>query len=296
MMHMEGSFEKLASLLKKDIKVASPLKLKKEALFTIRMENEYVTFTGKKYKQQRLDAKYRRELQQPISSDAIGTLFSWEEVVYSARGDKSVIKPLSWTFAKGLQFDYYKPFPSHGLTYTKIHNEKNSEDIGLWYPDLISTPSVNLLHLLTWDVITFEDYNSIFWRTLPQQCGQNIGIDKIEKASVPLNFKGTEEKESYFQHSSFSAKLLGYSVISNYCAALFEFQGVGLLNVHVGRKDQGSAKQEGESLYFGKIFTDLHTGDVVAGEMLEMLTVSITNRKGKIIPLQKKRTLHLTQL
>jgi hypothetical protein len=54
-----------------------------------------------------------------------------------------------------------------------------------------------------------------------------------------------------------------------------------------------TATQKGESFFTGKVCVDVISGDYLFADMIELLTVTISNRQGKIIPMQKRRIVQV---
>ena len=64
-----------------------------------------------------------------------------------------------WIFAKKRNFSNIKIYPEAVVTDME-QNEPDEGNLGIDYSDLISTPSVNLLYMLSWDVIGLEEIAS----------------------------------------------------------------------------------------------------------------------------------------
>lgn len=269
------------------------------SLFSISMTNYYLSVWGEIYKTQVLKGNYERLAQEALSEYALSLLYTWNELKFSSTSAKKTVDKLPWTFAEGSRFEYYKYFPQgcpdivpKGDSET-VHNAL----LGLWYPHLPSTSSVNLLTLLTWDVVTFEDIaNAIVFKDF-HECGKEVEIDHISNTNAQLNFQGCDENHSFFENGKMLARLLGYCESQGRCAEIYEFQCIGKLNVRAPVENTDDhVDQKGESFYFGKLYIDVRNRDLLFGNFVENLTVSITNNKGKVIPSQKRRVVELKKI
>ena len=200
---------------------------------------------------------------------------------------------LEWTFARGLQFDYFRPFGRE--LFDDVDGESCDVQflVGDWFEGFVKVPAVNLLTMLTWDVLMFEELNGIFVTRGAGRFGQLSSVDAMTDAHVHLNFQGYGTERSTFQNGEVLSTPLGVSLINGEPAVGVEFRGAGRLNV--ARSGDGAA-QEGESYFFGKVHLDLGNADLVSGDMTELLTVAVKNRRGRLIPLQKRRFVRLAKL
>jgi hypothetical protein len=267
------------------------------ARYAISMDNDYLTPTGVITKQQHVMGEYTRRLGAPMSSTTATFNFTWDDVSFaSTSGDESVSasqEALEWTFARGLQFDYYRPFGR--ALFGDVGAEPGDVQfrVGDWFEGLVRVPAVNLLTMLTWDIVMFEELNGIFVTKGAGRFGELRTVDAMTDAHVHLNFQGYGTERSTFQNGEVLSTPLGVSLINGQPAVGVEFRGAGRLNV--ARGGDGVA-QEGESYFFGKVHLDLGNADLVSGDMTELLTVAVKNRRGKLIPLQKRRFVRLAKL
>ena len=81
-------------------------------------------------------------------------------------------------------------------------------------------------------------------------------------------------------------------MVAHRCAAIYEYRSMGRLNVQANR-NEGVVAQRGESFFTGKICVDVVSGDYLFANMIEILTVTVSNRQGKIIPMQKRRIVQV---
>ncbi len=286
--------KKLGKYLGKDFSLRNYSSPVERAAFSISMDNDYISPQGYIVKQQHLEAVFTRELESRLSETAANFKYTWKEVSFAARDKKTHRELMSWTFARGREFYHYKTFskncfPGNDLDAGESHQDKT----GTWYNDLINVPAVNLLYMLTWDVIFFEEMNS---RAIAE------GLDKIGETALPtsmsnsyvqLSFKGCDSEHSFFKNGNVYVNFVGIGAIKGKPVCMYEYRSIGMLNVEKQKRD---IKQEGESFFLGKICLNMQNGDLLFSELIELLTVSITNRQGKALPMQKRRYVQLLNL
>lgn len=265
--------------------------------FRITMDNDYLLPNGVIVKKQHLEADFRRQLQEPLTRWAVGLLYTWEKISFSSQSKNKVTEPIFWSFAEGLKFEYYRSFNSPIISEAEdISNRDDSicYQIGNWYDSLVSTPAVNLLYLLSWDVIMFEEYNSSIALSAEklQQIGSVAVLDILSGSNVQLAFKGCSAENSFFRNGRLFVRFLGFGMVAHRCAAIYEYRSMGRLNVQANR-NEGVVAQRGESFFTGKICVDVVSGDYLFADMIEILTVTVSNRQGKIIPMQKRRIVQV---
>lgn len=75
-------------------------------------------------------------------------------------------------------------------------SEPDEGNVGIDYSDLISTPSVNLLYMLSWDVIGLEEIASFLVQDMNryEETGNFISIDTISGTNAHMGFRGCKEK------------------------------------------------------------------------------------------------------
>jgi hypothetical protein len=265
--------------------------------FRITMDNDYLAPNGTIIKKQHLEADFRRQLQQPLTRWSIGLLYIWEKIRFSAQDKNKVAEPIFWGFAEGLQFEYYRTFSFPIASESEIilsQNDTVDYQIGNWYESLVTTPAVNLLYMLTWDVIMFEEYNSSISLSADKmrRIGSVAVLDIISGSNVQLTFKGCSAEDSFFKNGRLFVRFLGFGMVADRCAAIYEYRSIGRLNVRMNNNEV-TATQKGESFFTGKVCVDVISGDYLFADMIELLTVTISNRQGKIIPMQKRRIVQV---
>jgi len=283
--------KKLGQLLGKDFSLKNNLTPVNLAKYSITMDNDYLSPHGYITKQQHLEADFTRELEKPVSKSAACFTYTWQEVSFSYQDKKNNQDLMPWTFARGLAFNYHKAFFKNCFPAKAIDAEwRQKYDLGTWYDNLVNVPAVNLLYMLTWDVIFFEEFSSTLISENINKIGEISLVSSLSDSYVHLSLKGCAPEHSFFKNGKFYAALVGISSLNKKPTCVYDFRSVGRLNVE---KLKGDVKQDGESFFMGKIYLDLLEGDLIGSDMTELLTVSITNSQGKIVPMQKRRLVQL---
>lgn len=286
--------KKLEKYLEKEFPLKNYFSPVERAKFSITMDNDYLSHKGNIVKQQHLEAVFTRELENLLSESAAGFNYTWKNVSFSAQDKKNNQELMPWTFARGREFNHYKTFskdcfPGEALSVEDCHQC----NAGSWYDDLINVPAVNLLSMLTWDVIFFEELNSRVIAEKLNKIGDKSLLSSMSNSYIQLSFKGCDYEHSFFKNGSVYVNFIGVSSFKEKPVCVYEYRSIGMLNVE---KQKNESKQEGESFFLGKIYLNLQNGDLLFSELIELLTVSITNSQGKIVPMQKRRYVQLQNL
>ena len=292
-----GEIKKLGKYLEKDFSLKNYSRPVERATFSIHMDNDYLSPRGSIVKQQHLEAVFTREMEHRLSETAASFKYTWKDVSFAARDKKTNRELMPWTFARGREFHYYKTFSKNcfpGKGGKGLDAGENWQDkTGTWYDDLINVPAVNLLYMLTWDVIFFEELNCRFIAQGLDKIGETALLTSMSNSYVQLSFKGCDNQHSFFRNGKVYGNFVGIGAIKEKPVCVYEYRSVGMLNVE---KQKREIKQEGESFFLGKICLDMQTGDLLFSELIELLTVSLTNRQGKTVPMQKRRNVQLLNL
>lgn len=293
-MFAQSHQKKLKNKLLQEYAIHLDVQAGRQAIYEISMENDYLTPLGKIKKKQRLFASLLREFTDPISNWTIGVEYCWEKVQFSTISDNNKGEIVDWNFANGLKFNYFRSFEESLFDLRKQKKHVGPLAETNLYEDLVSTPSVNLLYMLTWDVIAFEQICTeiVNHQRSLRKFEDVVEIELLNNLRVPLHFKGVENKNSFFKNGKFWVKFIGFSGFSNRCVMIFNFHSVGTLQVESQHRRTGS-KQSGESFYFGSIYIDVENGEYLFGDMIEIITASIVNKAGKIVPQNKRRMVKI---
>lgn len=263
--------------------------------FTIDMSNRFLTSRGEIYKRQELHARYERTTLDQASGMIAPARYTWTAARLHAVQDGQEPRATEWTFARGTSFRSLLfcaenradgvPPPDPPLPETK--RELRYFDVA--YPSLPKSPAVDLLRLLSWDVVTFEMLVSHVG-TAPAltQIGATASIDRVSNTWAQLGF-GQYASSSFFKNGLVTATLLGHSLWLGRPCAIYSFDcDRSELDVHA-EPGVSSVAQRGSSFYSGKLWIDVEQGDLVAGDMMETIIALVTNKTGATTPVQKQR-------
>jgi hypothetical protein len=275
--------------------VARPVE---EARYRFSMDNDFVSPTGRVLRQQRFRAEYTRRLVDALSPRTALFGFTWTRVEFastSAQQSRTASQdPIRWTFAEGRTFEYYRPFPTSRFTGPRVHEEPTPEfRIGNWYDDLARLPSVNLLVMATWDVITFEAMTGVLACDGLGEYGVLRPIPTMDNGQVHLDFMGYSVENSTFENEAVLSHPIGLTLVADTLCTGIAFQGVGRLEV--GGATHTDQSQQGESYFLGNCLLSTSEADLVSSEMTELLMVSMKNVSGKHVPMQKRRVVRITR-
>jgi hypothetical protein len=270
-----------------------------EARYRFSMDNEFVSPTGRILRRQRFSADFTRRLVGALSPRTALFGFTWTRVEFAAlsaeQSRTASQDPLRWTFAEGRTFEYYRPFPAATLPRPGDGGDRSSEfRIGDWYADLARLPSVNLLVMATWDVITFEALAGELACEGLGEYGVRRPITTMDNAQVHFDFKGFSPENSTFSSGAVESRPIGVTLVADALCAGVAFQGVGRLEI--GGSGVGERSQQGESYFLGDCYLSMSDADLVSAEMTELLMVSMKNAAGKHVPMQKRRIVRLTKV
>ncbi len=287
----------VVSLLKQalDLRdVATPVEV---ATYRFSMDNDFVTPTGRVLRQQRMRAGYTRRLVDALSPRTALFDFTWTRVEFASTAtDQSrpaSREPIRWTFAEGRTFEYFRPFPTDKFTGPREVGATADFRVGDWYADLAQLPAVNLLTLATWDLIMFEAMAGVLACEGLGEYDVPRPIPTLDNTNVHLDFKGFSFEDSIFEGGAVHGHPIGVTLVGDTVCAGIAFQGVGRLEVGGGTDMHGS--QQGESFFLGTCHLSMDNADLISSEMTEILMVSMKNKSGKHVPIQKRRVVRITR-
>lgn len=258
------------------------------------MENDFVSPTGRVLRRQRFTADYTRRLVGALSARTALFGFTWTRVEFAAASaDPSrtaAQAPIRWSFAEGRTFEYHRPFPTASVPGGGGADRAPEFRIGDWYADLARLPSVNLLVMATWDVITFEALAGTLACEGLGEYGVRRPLSTMDDAQVHFDFKGFALEDSTFSSGAVVSHPTGLTLVGDTVCAGAAFQGVGRLEV-----GDAVRSQQGESYFLGNCYLSTGEADLVSAEMTELLMVSMTNSSGKHVPMQKRRVVRVAK-
>lgn len=286
--------KKLAGFLEKEYSLKKVFTPVQTADYSITMENDFLTPDGRIRKKQLLQAQFTRQFENALSLSSASFSYTWRDVSFSHQGKDMKPKQVAWNFARDKKFGYCKTYTNDCFSQKKDKILWNDHyPVGEWYQDLVKVPAVNLLYMLTWDVYFFEGLNCSLVAEDIGKIGDTRMIPGLSDSYVHLSLKGCSHENSFFKNGRFNVRFLGISTYNGQPVCVYEYRSAGRLSVE---KETGNLRQDGESYFLGKVYLDMQNGDIVFGDLIELLTVSLKNKQGKIVPLQKRRYVCLDKI
>jgi hypothetical protein len=267
------------------------------ATYRFSMDNDFVTPTGQVLRRQRMRAGYTRRLVDALSARTALFDFTWNRVEFASTSTDEARtasqEPIRWTFAEGRTFEYYRPFPTDRFTGPRAAGASPDLRVGDWNADLAQLPAVNLLTLAIWDIVTFEGLAGALVCDGLGEYDVLRPIPTMDSTNVYLDFKGYSLADSTFESGAVLGHPIGVTLIAGILCAGIAFRGVGRLEVGGAADAHGS--QQGESYFLGNCYLSMEDADLISSEMTEILMVSMKNKSGKHIPMQKRRVVRITR-
>lgn len=275
-------------------KITYTCNIDEEADYHISMNNNFLSPKGEVAKTQNLTASYVKAITGSLTPKSAICTYTWKDMNFKSDNWNSESVDTAWTFAIGQKFTNIVTFPTaiiSDVDFTKL--DKNIE-IGIDYSEFASVPTVNLLYMLSWDVIGFEEMVTYLSRCSNSFIGVGnfIEIHTLSDTCVYLGFRGCKDN-SFFHNGQFEVAYLGLSTWKKHFGALFEYRCLGNLEVNNAKHEANATSQTGSSYYFGKILIDINSGKLLRGDMIELVTGVIINKDNKWIPQQKRRFVSL---
>lgn len=267
-----------------DIRQINFIKPNSKKLFDISMRNYSLNMRTGESEISTLKSNYTREIYKLLTDNLGLAKYTMNQTEYKGKGKTDFNK---WTFASGAEFYntiYYIPDDNyrHSL-YQKASGEKiypTLEESFRKYPKL---PSVYLLIMLAFDIITLDAYLSI----INSNCCTNtittkyIKINEISQKHIEIG-AGKYSNNSYFYNDDFYIRLIGNGIYMDKPCWIYDYYSEPS---EVFMKEIASNQtKKNKSLYSGRIYIDKDDGDILCGEMNENVipignTSSFVNRR-----------------
>lgn len=280
---------------KRPPKMIFSCKLHDEVPYHISMTNHYLSQKGDIAKMQDLEADYVKTSTASLTPKSMFYTYTWGDIEFNTKHWRDEPMKSKWTFSKGLKFTNIMTFP---VPIVDVQDpgglDKNLEFTGIDYSQLASLPTVNLLYMLSWDVIGFEEMTSYLARSIEDfdEVGKFIKIDTLSNTYAHLEFGGCKQ-ESFFRNGQFEAAYVGVSTWKGYVGVVFEYKCLGNLEFYNAKDNANAKSQACSSYYFGKLMIDLSSGTLLRADMTELVSGVIINKENKGIPQQKRRFVQL---
>lgn len=279
-----------------DIKINYYCKVGSLSEYKIIMKNHYISPKGSIIKEQVLSADYHKKISSGLTPKSAKIIYTWDKVKYTSNNWHNEQVDTEWIFAKKRNFSNIKIYPEAVVTDME-QNEPDEGNLGIDYSDLISTPSVNLLYMLSWDVIGLEEIASFLVKDMNryEETGSFISIDTISGTNAHMGFHGCEEK-SFFKNRNFEAAYVGTGNWKECIGIWIEYRCIGRLE-SFNSNHKGNAKvQMASSCYFGKVLIDVENGNLLKGDMIELISGVIKTKNDKLVPQQKRRFVYMEMM
>lgn len=261
------------------------------AAFHIAMQADYLTARGERTKFQHLEAEYTREVTDIMFDVVARTRYVWDRVLFTSVTGTEEPQQIEWTFARGQRFRFVLLAPpaaqylSSDLAKRDPDGESVRKEIAkreglveVAYADLPRTAAVDLLVMLSWDVVTFENLLShLMAEPGLQRVGARCELGGLSGSSTQLGL--SQYRETLFCNGTVTAEFQGYGRAAGRPCSIFTFEATPS-QLQVGT-DGGEVRQEGTSFYSGRLLLDVESGDVCAGHMVESVVAVTMQVSGK---------------
>jgi len=262
-----------------------------ERRFHATMRNDFLTPRGTAYKWQELTASLDRTVVGGGVPTVVPVRYRWQRVEARTGTPTTAEKPREWTFARGQTFGSV-------LFHTDAEGEApaaaapadppaSTLDIG--YPQLPKSPAVDLLLMLSWDVVTVEMLCTHL-STTPQlrDVGGRAELERVSGTWAQLKFSDPNAVAE-FRNANATAQHLGYGRFAGRPSALYTSRCLDcVLDVRLG-----PVTERGRSSYWATVQVDVETGDLLCAEMTEMIIATLTTADGRRVPVQKRRIVRM---
>lgn len=234
------------------------------------MDNRYIDLKNNRERLQQLHSRYIRNIVSSPENNVFFTEISWEEVKFRNSSNNTW---MNWNFPKSVILNHAlysikeeeikkklfgdTPFTREKEQYESLYNSFNK---------LPKTPSVYLLIMQAFDIITFESFISIIHSNnkIFSSIGKFVEIDEISNQESFIGL-GLYKDESSFKNGKFYFKYMGYGVCLEKLCFIFQYY-CDDSKVKICHE---KASKEGKSFYSGHIMIDVENGLCLYGDMEE---------------------------
>jgi hypothetical protein len=258
--------------------------------FRATMRNDFLTPRGTPYKWQELRARLSRTVTGNVVPTVVPVRYQWQRLDARTGTPTSAQDWREWTFARDQGFDAV-------LLHTEVDGgngdspdaARTNPAFTIEYPELVKAPAVDLLLMLSWDVVTFE-MMCAHLITTPElrSVGGSAELQRLGGSWGELQFS-TLDSVAMFRNSRTTAQHLGIGRYHGRPSAIYTSQ---CLDCELDSRS-GPVTQQGRSSYWSTVQVDVETGDLLAAEMTEMIVATLTGADGREIPLQKRRLVRM---
>lgn len=261
--------------------------------FRATMRNDFLTPRGTPYKWQDMTATVTRSLLASGVPTVVPVRYAWDRVDVRTGNPDGEGQPREWTFARGQSFtsvllhtDVDSPA---GLDGASSAGGTLATPMDISYPHLPKAPAVDLLLMLSWDVVTFEMLcTHLITTPALRSVGGHADLERITDSWAELQFSDPDAV-AVFRNAHATARNLGYGSFAGRPSVVFSSTCLDcVLDVR-----SGPVRQRGRSSYWITLQADAETADLLCAEMTEMIVATLTGPDGKKVPVQKRRTVRM---
>jgi hypothetical protein len=269
------------------------------------MRNDFLTPRGTPYKWQELTASLERTVTGGDVPTITPVRYEWQRVESRVGTPRDASQPREWTFARGQGFDSVLlhaelagsvaravppvtvPAAEQGRPSGGRRTPSATMTIG--YPSLPKSPAVDLLLMLSWDVVTFEMLCTHLTGTPElREVGGRAVLDRLSGTWAELQFSGPDEV-GVFRNTVHTAQHLGSGCVAGRPSVIYTSYCLDCeLDVR-----SGPVSQRGRSSYWVTLQADAETADLLAADMTEMIVATLTGQDGRRVPVFKRRIVRM---
>ncbi len=261
--------------------------------FRATMRNDFLTPRGTPYKWQELTASVDRTVIGGGVPTVVPVRYRWQRVDAGTGTPTGSGERREWTFARGQSF-------RSALLHTEVAGADVESAEADWsgtpaaamdisYPELPRSPAVDLLLMLSWDVVTFEMLCTHL-TTTPElrEVGGRAELERVSGTWAELRFSDPGAV-AVFRNARATAQHLGYGRVAGRPSVVYSSRCLDcVLDVR-----SGPVSQRGRSSYWVTLQADAETGDLLSADMTEMIVAVLSGPDGRRVPVQKRRTVQM---
>ncbi|HEY3872218.1 MAG TPA: hypothetical protein VGM10_27905 [Actinocrinis sp.] len=264
-----------------------------EQRFHATMRNDFLTPRGTAYKWQEITASLDRSVVGGGVPTVVPVRYRWHRVDARTGTPAGAGKRREWTFARGQSFGSVL-FHTDAEGAVPAVAEPDSaglppSTLDIAYPQLPKSPAVDLLLMLSWDVVTVE-MMCTHLSTTPElrDVGGRAELERVSGTWAQLKFSDPGATAE-FRNANATAQHLGYGRFAGRPSAVYSSRCLDcVLDVRLG-----PVTERGRSSYWATVQVDVETGDLLSAEMTEMIIATLTGPDGRRVPVQKRRIVRM---
>ncbi|MFY1632986.1 hypothetical protein ACN27F_06795 [Solwaraspora sp. WMMB335] len=253
------------------------------------MRNDFLTPRGTPYKWQELTASVDRDVAGAVAPTVVPVRYQWERVQSRTGDPKTAGNWREWTFARGQSFRSVLLHTDLAGDAPATTDPDMTATMDVRYPQLPKAPAVDLLLMVSWDVITFE-MMATHLITTPglRTVGSAAEVRGISGTWADLTFSDPGAVAA-FHNAQMYGRNLGFGRFAGRTCAVYSTQ---CLDCKIDVRS-GPVTQRGRSSYWVTVQVDAETGDLLSAEMTEMIVATLTGQDGQQVPVQKRRSVRM---